>query len=1115
MQNHHSPWLHWRGALPANLALLAAYLVCGRLGLMLALPPGYATPLFLPAGLALAALGVGGARLLPAVGAGALLLNLLAPHPSSSAPLGGAAVLAALVAAGAAMLQAWAGARLYRRWVDPAIGCGRDVIGFLLLAPVVCCISPSLSLAGLAALGVVARASLGANWLTWWLGDTIGVLLAAPLAWIAFGRPRALWRRRRWLVGLPLLLSMAAFVAIYLQTSRWEETQQMQTFRLKAQQAGDLLQAQFSEHERFVSVMSKALNDPRRQWSALNFSELAHGYLDTRPELLSLVWLQPVDDAGRDAFEKWGRQANGAGFEIRAGGLGADLLRAPQRPRYMVPTFIEPAPGRRLLGFDFLSEPVRAGAVAKALASGQPTASAALALFNAQRQPRGKLGILLMQSVYPAGQPQQVIGILMISLQLESYLGRVLAQVDFPELRAKFEDVGDSARPLTLQDALGRAAAARDFQKILHFGGRRYRLTLAPSAAYLQQHRGWQSWTVLTCGLLLSGLLGGMMLLISGERARIQAQVQDSTARLREREARLQAILDHAADAILTVAEDGMLVSANPAAALLFGYPPESMSGLPLEQLLPDAEGGPALLRRLAAPPHPAHSPHATPTGHSVHELSGRNSAAGAFPLSISVSRVDLPDERLFVCIAHDLTEQRRAQEHIHRLAHHDPLTGLDNRFSLHLRLEHLLAQARRSQGACALLFIDLDHFKKINDSHGHQTGDLLLVAVAGRLRALLREADAIARLGGDEFIVASADPRTPEEVAHLAQRVVEALAQPYFLDGKTLHSGASVGISLFPADGADAATLLRHADTALYAAKGWGRGNFQFFSSAMNAAAHERLQLENRLWLAFEQGEFEVLLQPQVCLASARIIGAEALLRWHHPELGMVGPDRFIPIAEESGLILALGDWVLQRAAELLGEWRRAGLDRLRLAVNLSARQCQGDGLLAQLDRLLAAGGIDPALLELEITETAAMQDPEHSRGLLRELRARGIRVAIDDFGTGYSSLSYLKLFAIDRIKIDRGFVKDIETDPNDAVIVAATIGLAHALGLGVVAEGVETAAQRAFLRAHDCDEAQGYLFGRPMPAAQFLALALAEAAPPERGGADLRRQRDQHLAL
>jgi EAL domain-containing protein (putative c-di-GMP-specific phosphodiesterase class I) len=301
----------------------------------------------------------------------------------------------------------------------------------------------------------------------------------------------------------------------------------------------------------------------------------------------------------------------------------------------------------------------------------------------------------------------------------------------------------------------------------------------------------------------------------------------------------------------------------------------------------------------------------------------------------------------------------------------------------------------------------------------------------------------------------------------------------------------------MFPSDGDDGSTLMRHADTAMYAAKSQGRGNFQFFSAAMNTATHERLMLENRLWQALEQDEFELYLQPQIELSTQRIIGAEALLRWHHPELGMVGPDRFIPIAEESGLILPLGDWVLQHACTVLHSWRVPELAHLRLAVNLSARQCHGPGLLPHLDRMLHSHGINPALLELEITESAAMQDPERSRALLIELRSRGIKVAIDDFGTGYSSLSYLKLFEIDRIKIDRGFVKDIESDPDDAVIVAATIALAHSLGLEVIAEGVETEAQRDFLRAKQCDEAQGYLFARPMPIAEFEAMVRNAEVP------------------
>ncbi|SFL73176.1 EAL domain-containing protein [Rugamonas rubra] len=1077
MKNRSGRWANWRGLLLANLGLCALYYLSGRAGLLLALPPGYASPLFLPAGIALAAVAVGGARLLPAVALGALAINLVYPALSAQGVSGGA-VLAAAFAALGATLQAWAGARLLRRHVEPGLAAGRDIGRFLLLAPLVALICSSVAMAGMVLGGVLRPEALGPDWMAWWIGDSIGILLGAPLSWIAIGRPRALWWRRRYLVGLPLLLASAACVAIYLQADRWESTQQLQTFRLKAQQTGDLLQAQFSEHERFIYAMAKALNGERqRRLTAEDFGNLAHGYLDQRPELLSLAWLVPVEDAERAAFERWGGEAIAPGFTIRAPDPASGRLApSPPRPRYLAATFIEPASNRMFQGLDFLAEPVRAGAVARARQSGQPTASAPMVL---QRR-EGKLrGMLLLQTTTAAAQRGQGMGVLLIGLQMDGYLDQAVKQSEFPHFLMRFEDSDEDGALALVRDQLGRPAQAGDYQRQLHFGGRIYQLTLAPTPAYLRQQRGWQSWTVLSCGLLLTALLGALLLLISGERARIQAQVKDGTARLREREARLQAILDKAADAILTIDTDGLLESANGAAGRLFGYPPERLAGMPLARLLPVGAAGPAALLRAIA----------EGASHE-HEAQGWRSDASTFPLAISVSEVELADGHLFVAILHDLTEQHRAQERIHRLAHHDPLTGLDNRLSLHLRLELLLAQTRRNGTAAALLFIDLDHFKKINDSHGHQTGDLLLVAVAQRLQELLREVDTIARLGGDEFIVVTSGGTTPDAASNIAVRIVAALAAPYHLDGKTVHSGASVGVAMFPADGDDADTLLRHADTAMYAAKSQGRGNFQFFSASMNAATHERLLLENRLWLALEQGEFELYLQPQVALDDLRIIGAEALLRWHHPELGLVGPDRFIPIAEESGLILPLGDWVLQQAVELLAGWRARGLGRLRLAVNLSARQCHGAGPLAQLDRLLAGAGIDPALLELEITESAAMQDPERSRLLLRELRARGIKVAIDDFGTGYSSLSYLKLFELDRIKIDRSFVKDIESDPNDAVIVEATIALAHSLGLAVVAEGVETAAQRDFLRAKGCEEAQGYLFARPMPALAFEAL-------------------------
>jgi diguanylate cyclase (GGDEF)-like protein/PAS domain S-box-containing protein len=889
------------------------------------------------------------------------------------------------------------------------------------------------------------------------------------------------------LVALPLVVAACAFIAIYQRAMVWEHEEQLQTFRLKAQEVGQMMQAALSEHERFIAGVARAIDDPgvarlrSGPGNALtpdNFVDIARAYLHQRPELLAMAWLPYVTDEQRASFEAWGSAYYGRHFELLDLVIDGPNRLAGRRPVYYPILLIEPPSGTLMVGCDLLSEPGRAQAVVDALRSGRPAASAPVRL-----RMTGTIGIHLLQRVAGSEAGGPPAGLLDLALRADTYLGRAVAQADFKHFLVTFVDTTGAA-PVMLLDGIGLAHRWPEYRKALAFGGRRYELQLAPDAAYLRAHTGWQSWSVLTGGLLLTALMSALMLVISGERTQIKAQVDESTARLREREARLQAILDNAADAILTVDRNGAVLSANPAAGALFGYTPDELPGLHIERLveMPEGDGSEAL-------------PRLAQGGAEVRELVGVTGAGACFPLSLSASIVELRKECIYVCIIHDLTEQRRAQQHIYQLAHHDPLTGLENRFSLNLHLEQLLAQARRATQTVALLFLDLDHFKRINDSHGHQTGDLLLAEVARRLRELLRDVDIIARLGGDEFIVVMAGALTPDLVSAVAVRIVQSLASPYEFDGQTMYSGASVGIALFPADASSAGVLLRHADTAMYAAKSRGRGNFQFYSPAMNVATHERLMMESRIWRALSQGEFELHLQPQVALDNGRVVGAEALLRWPHPELGMIDPNRVIPVAEESGLIMALGDWVLERAIDMLAEWKRDGMGHLRMAVNLSARQCHGSELLPRLDLLLANARVDPTLLELEITESAAMHDPEHTRYLLRQLRERGINVAIDDFGTGYSSLSYLKLFAIDRIKIDRAFVTDIETDPNDAAIVTATIGLAHAMGLTVLAEGVETAAQRNFLRMHQCDEAQGYLFARPMPASQFRQFFYAES--------------------
>jgi diguanylate cyclase (GGDEF)-like protein/PAS domain S-box-containing protein len=431
-----------------------------------------------------------------------------------------------------------------------------------------------------------------------------------------------------------------------------------------------------------------------------------------------------------------------------------------------------------------------------------------------------------------------------------------------------------------------------------------------------------------------------------------------------------------------------------------------------------------------------------------------------------------------------DISERKAAEARIAHLAHHDALTGLFNRYSLENRLAQSLLAARRENRQLAVIFIDLDRFKIINDTLGHYVGDLLLVEVANRLRACVRESDIVARLGGDEFVVALTSLASDMDTVHIAKKIIAALNSPCEIESKQLLTSPSLGISLFPDNGDDVDVLMKNADTAMYHAKDKGRNNFQFFSPAMTAAATERLEIERDLRIALKNRQFELHYQPQVCASKGLVRGVEALIRWRHPERGLIPPLKFIPVAEETGVIEAIGAWVLEEACRQMSEWRQAGFDLKHIAVNVSAHQLRSMDLASQVQSAIARFGLAPGQLELEITESVAMKDPEHAIVQLRALRDSGVELAIDDFGTGYSSLAYLKLLPIQTLKLDRAFVRDIETDDNDAAISSATIALAKNLGLRVVAEGVETEAQRDFLSNHACNLLQGYLFGKPEPA-------------------------------
>ena len=473
-------------------------------------------------------------------------------------------------------------------------------------------------------------------------------------------------------------------------------------------------------------------------------------------------------------------------------------------------------------------------------------------------------------------------------------------------------------------------------------------------------------------------------------------------------------------------------------------------------------------------------------------EIWDRHKNGKVFPVWQSITAVhdDKSDVIQYISIFSDITEKKLSEERIFHLAHFDDLTDLPNRAAFQNHLEQAILHADRQHERFALLFLDLDHFKLINDASGHPAGDELLKQVAIRLRSLLRGDDIVARLGGDEFTILLPGVQDTEGVAQVADKILSAMSQPFTLVKDEVVVSISIGISTYPDDGVDASSLLKNADVAMYQAKAQGRNNFQFFTQEMNARAQQRLSMENDMRRALEHGEFLLHYQPQLSLESGEIVGVEALVRWQHPEKGMISPGTFIPVAEDCGLIVPLGEWVIHEACRQHQQWLSSGMPLMRIAINLSARQFVRDDLVKMMGGVIHQTGINPEYIELELTESIIMENVEQTISTLHELRNMGVYLSIDDFGTGYSSMAYLKRFPIDKLKIDQSFVRDLANDPDDAAIVSATIAMAHNLKLTAIAEGVETKQQLQFLKASGCEEIQGYYFSRPLPADELAEL-------------------------
>ncbi|MFL6707184.1 MAG: EAL domain-containing protein [Massilia sp.] len=853
-----------------------------------------------------------------------------------------------------------------------------------------------------------------------------------------------------------------------------------------------------------------------------------------------------IADADRAAFEA-GLQRNHPGsmvHEMRDGRSQAALPHASYNPA----AYVEPYAGNEsAYGFDVNGSKSFNGAIERALASGK---LAATSLIYLSQGARTEPGFLLVMPVYRLGAPLNdaaqrraaMLGDTAVSMRAADLVEVILAgqaadenlqvTVAIGAGEGRLQTVYPRAAALAVTRALersgGKAGALADgadndaargifgaslrHVSAVDVGGQPWRIEVrAAPGLQLADHLG--SLLVATGGALLTLMLAALVQSLAQRSRRIEKLVQERTfdlkksnqrlsddvavrqrteKALQQSEQRFRQLVSMSSDWYWEQDAAGRFTNITGDFREKAGLPAERLLGQTHQQIASDgldSDIGRAHLAQVAAR-----------QGYTGFEYAVRDDAGDARWFSVNGEPVFDEDGAFsgYRGTGTDITSRKHAEQAIHHVAQHDVLTGLPNRSLLQDRLQQAVAYSDRTRHPVWVMLIDLDRFKFVNDSMGHKAGDVLLMTVAARLRSALRETDTVARLSGDEFVVILTEHEDQQLSVDVVQRLMDSVAQPVMLGITEFFVTCSIGVSVYPLDGAPADGLIETADIAMYRAKKLGRNNFQFYTPSMNDEAMERVRIESALRSALERREFVLHYQPQVDLKTGAIVGMEALIRWQHPEMGMVAPSRFIGVAEETGLIVPIGAWVLRAACEQARAWHAAGLGNLRVAVNLSARQFGAEGLVDDLKTVLHETGLAPACLEIELTESLFMSDVGVAVDLLHAMKALGVKLAIDDFGTGYSSLSYLSRFPIDVLKIDRSFVAAIARDSNDAAIVSSIVALAHNLKLSVIAEGVETLDQLDYLRREGCDQMQGYYFSKPLPAAQFEALVRARRDVP-----------------
>lgn len=925
---------------------------------------------------------------------------------------------------------------------------------------------------------------------------------------------------RRISVATVILIGLVVTASAYYLVRTWEQNVIDSEFERRANNHAAVLQTTIDQHIELLESLA-GLYDASDHVDRSEFRRFVDPILARNPEVQGYGWNPLIRDGERRAFKEAARQEGLSDFRITEIDETGKKIPAGRRDEYVAVYYLEPLSGNeQALGYDIASEDARREALVEARKSGQAVTTRWIRLVQEEED---QFGVLIVRPVYAKDasleSAQQrhdalkgyVVGIFRVGNMIEEALRPAdpagldfwvyqTTQAEFPAMSyfhpSRSRAAADTRPRFTVSDP----HRDRHSHMELKLPGKQWSIVYKPAPAFLAAHSQHAATGVLFSGLALTALLGFYLLSMQKESERtailndrlgnanndLQREIterQEAEYALRESESYNRMLFEESTIGLALWDFDGRLVDANKAFASILGRTLEETKQLSCWEVTPGkfVDDEQAQLDRLEKGGHygPYEKEYIHKDGHLV-------------PVR-QTGRILMKDDRRFIWSSvEDITDYKQVRDRIDHMAFHDPLTNLPNRELLSDRLDHAISLAHRNKSLVGVMFLDIDRFKTINDSLVHSVGDQLLKKIADRLKRTVREADTVARFGGDEFIVIAEGIADQRQLEILAKTIVERVTEPFHVGAKELFISTSIGIALGSDETANVDSLIAQADIAMYQAKESGRNNYQFHSTDMGERVSRRAAIESDLRGALERDELLFYLQPIMDLETERSVGMEVLMRWKHSKRGLISPAEFIPIMEDSGMIMPASRWILKRSCQYFGGIRKEAQQELSLAVNFSAPCFYDKGIANYVKHTLAESGIEPQQLILEITESTLFQDPQRVRPVLEDLKAMGIRVALDDFGTGQSSLSHLRSFPIDIVKIDRGFIRDIPEDKNDCELVSAIIAMAHNLNMCVVAEGVEQDAQLAFLRERGCDRVQGYYFSPPLPGEEMLKYLL-----------------------